>query len=307
VRLEDLDGTLVYVVLVGAIGAFVTLRVLLRLRSLRLTRSKQVNRRQRFYALRTKGPLSVSTEDDRSRALESIDRQFTVTTRVAVPILAVLTSIMMVLPFLGQVPTVVVSLLATVLAVVAGMAARPYIENAIAGLVISESKLMSVGDTVKVQDVYGTIEDITATHTTIRVWDWRRYVVPNTQMLQTSFYNYSLHDRFVWTAVDFWIAYDADVHKARALVIEAAKASPNFANFEEPQCWLLSTDKDAVSLRAAAWAETPSAAWELANDIRTVIAERFHAEGLRALGVRIVTTPDDPASGPAPAPPLRTH
>jgi len=304
VNLEDFDGPLIYVVLVGVVGLFVTARVLFRLRTIRLTRAERVKTRRRFTALRTRGPKTAGTDEDRARALESIDNQFTVTSRVALPTLAVLTVFMMALPFLGEVPTVVVSLLATVLAVLAGMAARPYIENAIAGLVISESKLMSVGDTVMLGEVYGTIEDITATHTVIRIWDWRRYVVPNTQMLQTSFYNYSLHDRFVWTAVDFWIAYDADVHKARALVIDAAKASPNFANFEEPQCWLMRTEKDAVSLRAAAWAETPSAAWDLANDIRTVIAERFHAEGLRAFGVRIMTAPDDPASAPPPPRPM---
>jgi small-conductance mechanosensitive channel len=57
---------------------------------------------------------------------------------------------------------------------------------------------------VLVEGFYGTIEDVTLTHTVVKIWDWRRYVIPDARMLSDPFVSASLFDPFVWSSVEFW-------------------------------------------------------------------------------------------------------
>ncbi|HJL40676.1 MAG TPA: mechanosensitive ion channel family protein [Myxococcales bacterium LLY-WYZ-16_1] len=270
----------VYVVMVLAFGAWALFRVLNVLQRVRSARLRRLASRRRFDAIPTSGPMDDPSGVAKKRAQESIERQFTVNRRVLVPMVVLGTVVMLGLPFLGSVPAAFVTLIAASTTVFLGVATRPIVENAIAGLVISSSRLINIGDTVKVDDIYGTIEDISTTHTTIKVWDWRRYVVPNTRMLQTSFLNYSISDRYLWASVDFFVAPGTDVQRAQALAIEAAEQSRYFAAHEPPECWVMELRPETVRLRVAAWANTPSDAWMLTDEVRRVLTQRLRAEGI---------------------------
>lgn len=70
-------------------------------------------------------------------------------------------------------------------------------------MVISFSKHFLTGDTVTLDSQYGTIEDISLTHTTIKLWDWQRYVVPNHRMLSKEVINHSHRQGYLMA----WVAY----------------------------------------------------------------------------------------------------
>lgn len=278
------DTPLVYIYLgvVAVVGLYALVRVYFGLNRTRIARLRRLADKRRFEAIPTDTPVDDPTTVARNRAYEAIDKQFTVTRRILVPLVVAMTGAAMALPFLDQVPATIVSIVVTAITVLAGVAARPFLENAIAGLVISSSRLINLGDTVKIADFYGTVEDITATHTTIKLWDWRRYVVPNSQMLQSNFLNYSLFDRFIWASVEIWVAYESDVDQVQDIAIEVAGESAYFAGTEEPDFWVLGLDKDGVRCMVAAWANLPSEAWMLTHDIRIGLARAFREEGIRA-------------------------
>ena len=205
----------------------------------------------------------------------------------------------MALPFIGQAPAALVSVFITVSTLVIGVAARPSLENAIAGLIVSSSRLINLGDTIEIDGYYGTVEDITATHTTIKLWDWRRYVVPNSQMMQAKFLNLSLNDRYIWAAVELWVDYRVDLGRIREITIHSAKQSRHFSNAEEPEFWVLELGQDGVRCMVAAWADLPSSAWMLKHDICSEVAQAFLREGIRAtVRNHRMTTESGGASGP---------
>jgi small-conductance mechanosensitive channel len=170
------------VILLVALGILIW--VLTFIRSTRRVRKQRLRKRKLQAALETSSPLGNPIAAAREHGLESIEKHFTVTRRVAVPAVIGLAAIATGLPFLADVPAAFLSLVAASVAVLFGIAARPVVENAIAGVVIAHSKLINIGDSIRVDDHYGTIEDVTTTHTTVKLWDWRRYVVPNSAMLQ---------------------------------------------------------------------------------------------------------------------------
>ncbi|QQR90027.1 MAG: mechanosensitive ion channel [Myxococcales bacterium] len=169
---------------------------------------------------------------------------------------------------MGKIPSTFVSLLAAVFTIGLGIAARPVLENAIAGLVVSFSRSVSIGDTVEIHGFYGTVEDITVTHTTIKIWDWRRYVVPNSKMLQTEFVNLSLFDAYVWAVIDFWVSYTVDINVIEKCCLQIADRCPFRFPEGESSFWVADTELYGMRCRLAVWAKTPSDAWQVRSFLR---------------------------------------
>lgn len=276
----------IYVGVVAAVGAAVLLRTLLWIGKIGRERRNRLAERRWFDALRTSTPVEEPAAEAKQRGAVSIDHQTTVTKRMVVPLILGFTSALAVLPFVGQLPAQSLSLVIAAITVVLGVAARPTVENAFAGLTLAHSRHFNIGDTVEVDGVYGTVEDITLSHTTIKVWDWRRYVVPNSKMLQSNVLNLSLHDRYQWAYVEFFVAYDADLDEVQQVAVEAARSSDFFAGHEPPEFWIQGMAEHSYRCWVAAWADTPSNAWMLRHQTRERLLREFRARGIRAHGMR---------------------
>lgn len=270
--------TIVYLSVVATVGLLTALRVLVSIQHIRTRLLERVKGRRRFESSPTKGPSPDVKVVAQERAEASIRDQSTVTTSVVVPAILVVTLILMGIPFVDSVPGAILSVLVASVTVLAGIATRPILENAFAGVVVSASRLLNIGDTIEIGDIYGTIEDIGPTHTTVKVWDYRRFIIPNAQMLQTNLLNHSLHDRFVLARVEFWVSYDADLDVVRQTAMDIAAGSPHlYAGQDSPECWVTETAQTGVKLLVAAWAATPSEAWSLRHSIRLELVKRLQA------------------------------
>ena len=151
--------------------------------------------------------------------MQKIGQRFTIIERLSIGAIALLWLFFLVLPHLGKVSSTVFSILVGSSAVVVGIAARPFIENLISGIIISFSKPFRTGDTVKLDEQYGIVEDITLTLTIVKIWNWQRYIIPNSQMLNKSFVNYTIKDNDQWKHVEFWVAYDSDLEQVRQIAM----------------------------------------------------------------------------------------
>jgi hypothetical protein len=285
---------LVYVCVVLGAGAYALMRTLTLLGVTRRLRIRGVEKRKRFESVRTQSPVEDPKTVALERGIESIERHFSVLRRLLVPLIVLFTVLMVAPAFLASASATMASMIGAVIAAIFGLALRPYLENAVGGLVISSSGLVRIGDTVRIDDWYGTIEDITTTHTTIKLWDWRRYLVPNSRMLQSTFFNYSLFDTYQWAYVEFWVAPDVDLDEVREIALRSPCASPHFSGREEPRFWIINIEKDAICCWVAAWADTPSGAWSLTHDTRTELLRELRRRGIPLSQQRHVWTAEAP-------------
>lgn len=261
--------------------ALVTLLLNHGLRTLARGRQKWLTENQDFEPLANETPLDKDAEVvSRKRAMASVRTHFTNTRRLILPAVVVLTFIVAVLPFLSRAPAALLTLMIGVFTVVVGMAAKPMVENFVAGLVIGFSRVLNIGDVVLVSDCYATVEDISMTHTTLKLWDWRRRVVPNCKMLESEFLNYSLTDKFQWAYVEFWVSYEADIEEVREIATAAPYESKYFVEYDAPQLWVMETAKEGIRCWVAAWADDPNDAWMLKADIRAVLMREFKERGI---------------------------
>lgn len=254
-------------------------------------RLEKVQKRDTFAAVQTETPHDEPKTVAQSLARESIQSHFRNTRRLLLPLVLSTGLVVAALPYLSLVPAAALSLLLGAATVVAGIAARPPVENFIAGLVMGFSQVLNIGDTVTYDGHYATVEDISMTHTILKIWDWRRLVIPNAKMLSSEFQSYSLTDPFLWAYIEFWVAYESDIEEVERLAVEAARQSKHYAGYEDPGFWVMETSQEGVKCWLAAWADTPADAWFLKADMRNSLFKAFRRCGIKTHAHNFATGP----------------
>lgn len=271
VMFTDIDPY-IYIASITAIAATIYFWMSYRVTNFRKSRveriEKLVKRDPEVTAAIPTDVLTAKEErQERKDMVKGVKTRFTVIRRTLILLIAVIWALAMVLPFVGELPSTMISIIVAVSTAVVGIAARPLVENMISGIVISFSKQLRVGDTLIVDGQYGTVEDISITHTKIKIWDWKRYIIPNSRMLNKEFSNLTLNDSLLWAYVEFSVAYDVDIDEVKNIAITEAAKSEHHNGQDDPQFWIRTMEKERVVCWVAAWADSPAEAWNLKSDI----------------------------------------
>ena len=151
-----------------------------------------------WFALRFLDLASGVVESRVAKAHENVANARAVRTQLAVlrRVLVIVVWILAAAALLMQftvVRTVGVSLLASagVAGVVLGLAAQRSIGALLAGIQLSITQPIRIGDSVVVEGESGTVEEISLTYVVVRTWDLRRLLIPVTQFLEKPFQNWS--------------------------------------------------------------------------------------------------------------------
>ena len=196
------------------------------------------------------------------------------------------------------------SLLASagVVGIIAGFALQPLLTNMIAGVQIATDQPIRLDDAVIVEGEWGTVEEITSTYVVIKLWDWRRMILPLTYFIQKPFQNWTRETaRLIGTAF-LYVDYEAPMERLRAELERICRDSP---------LW----DGDVVSLqvtditdrvaqvRCLASARNGSVAFDLRCEIREKMLAFLRDQCPEALPRDRLAL--DPLSRPDAAPPAR--
>jgi small-conductance mechanosensitive channel len=109
--------------------------------------------------------------------------------------------------------------------IAAGLAARPILENLVAGVQIALTQPIRIDDVVIVETEYGRIEKITATYVVVRLWDWRRMVVPLSYFIDHPFQNWTYSRAEMIGSVFLYLDYAVPVDAIREEVPRIIAAS----------------------------------------------------------------------------------
>jgi len=283
------NGQFLYFVTINLIAIilfFVLRRNIIKVEDRRIEELEDLDQ---FEAVDTETPKSKPVTHARKRALKNIDSRFTIIKRIFIIGLFFFWSFAMIIPFLSTISASFLSLIVTATSVILGIAARPYIENVISGIVISFSRQLNTGDTLLIDSQYGTIEDITLTYTIIKVWDWTRYIIPNSEMLKKEFINYSLYDDYQWAYISFWVSHDEDINRVEEIAVSAAENHPFFLKSEKPRFWVMNSQPQGIECWVAAWTNYYEA-WTMKSEVKHDIIMKFKNAGITSHNFNIKTT-----------------
>ena len=276
---------IVFIVIGVSVGSVLLVVVLKWVESLRSTR---LSRTVDFKIIDDNSSLDGSEKKSQIRARKSLRLRFSIIRYSILGVFGMVVLSLLSIPYWDSMPTQLISSVTAVVMLVLGIAARPFIENLIAGIVITLSRQFRTGDTVIVDDQYGTVENITPTHTTIKIWDWRRYIISNSTMLNKEFVNYSVVDNYIWSHAEFWVSVDSDLKKVEAIAVACAEASPHTMKDQPVSFWVMGMEKDAVKCWVAAWTDDPGKAWMYKSDVLMLVLAKLHKKGIKTHSFRVV-------------------
>ncbi|HET9902794.1 MAG TPA: mechanosensitive ion channel family protein [Xanthobacteraceae bacterium] len=181
---------------------------------------------------------------------------------------------------------------------IVGLAARPVLSNLIAGVQLAVTQPIRVDDAVIVENEWGWIEEITATYVVVRLWDWRRLVVPLSYFIEKPFQNWTREGAALIGSVIFHVDYTAPVARIRGELERIVKAS---ALWDGQVVNLQVTElKDrTMELRALASARNAPNAWDLRCEIREKLVAFLQREAPAALPLTRANIALENADAPA--------
>jgi small-conductance mechanosensitive channel len=148
-----------------------------------------------------------------------------------------------------------------------GLAARPVLSNLIAGVQIAIAQPMRLGDSVVVEGESGTIEEIQTSYVVVRLWDWRRLVVPLSYFMEKPFQNWTRSSTSLIGSVFWHLDYSVPVDNVRAKFLDLVKASPLWDG-QVASLQVSDATERTMEVRGLMSAATSGATWDLRCEIR---------------------------------------
>jgi small-conductance mechanosensitive channel len=171
---------------------------------------------------------------------------------------------------------------AGVAGIVAGLAARPVLSNLFAGVQIAITQPIRIDDAVIVEGEFGTIEEITSTYVVVKIWDWRRMIVPLTYIIEKPFQNWTRESSALIAKAVFYLDYRAPFGVMRDRLEQIVQASKLW---DGQVCNLQVTDckEQTMEVRCIMSAVSSGRASDLAAYVRETMIDFLQREHPEAL------------------------
>ena len=160
-----------------------------------------------------------------------------------------------------------------------GMGLQGTLQNLAGGVIILLLKPFKVGDYIEQGSYAGFVESIQIFNTTLRTYDARKIIVPNTELATKSLINhFNLPQRRV--TIEVGLAYGMSVEKAKEVMLRVAAENPLV--LQDPKVPFATLEKfsdSALTMRLYAWT-LPENYWTTLYSLNEGIYNAFREEGL---------------------------
>lgn len=161
---------------------------------------------------------------------------------------------------------------AGVAGIVAGLAARPLMTNFLAGVQLAITQPIRIEDAVIVENEWGWIEEITFNYVVVRIWDWRRLVVPVSYFIERPFQNWTRSSGELIGTVHLYVDYTLPVEPIRKKLNEIAARS-KFWNGKVVNLQVTECTDSTMQLRALVSGNNSPDTWNLRCEVREQLIE----------------------------------
>lgn len=162
-----------------------------------------------------------------------------------------------------------------------GFAFRDILQNFLAGILILLTEPFQIDDQIIFKEFEGTVENIQTRATTIRTYDGRRIVVPNSELFTNSLtVNTAFENRRL--EYDVGIGYGDDIDHAKQLILEAIHETEGVLSDPAPDAIVVDLAESTVNIRARWWIKPPrrAPALDMQDSVLTAIKNKLTANGV---------------------------
>jgi MscS family membrane protein len=175
---------------------------------------------------------------------------------------------------------------AGVAGVAIGFAARDTLSNLIAGILLIIDRPFEIGDRIEVwsapsgTSTWGDVIDIGLRATKIKTTDNIVIIIPNNEIMLRDIINYTTISERIRVRINIGIAYDADMQKAKDIILEVADSAEWVAKDPPPQVVVRKFGESSVDLQLRAWINDARRRMNTISYITDTVKTRFDENGL---------------------------
>jgi small-conductance mechanosensitive channel len=148
---------------------------------------------------------------------------------------------------------------AGVAGVAIGFAAKDTLSNLIAGILLLIDRPFEIGDRIEVWSApsgsatWGDVIDIGLRATKIKTTDNIIIIIPNNEVMMRDIVNYTILNKEIRVRINFGIAYDADIQKAKNIINGVAAEADWILKNPPPAVVVRNFGESSVDLQARVW------------------------------------------------------
>ncbi|BBO79167.1 hypothetical protein DSCW_65840 [Desulfosarcina widdelii] len=191
---------------------------------------------------------------------------------------------------------------AGVLGVAVGFAAKDTLSNLIAGILLIIDRPFEIGDRIEVWSVptgnasWGDVIEIGLRATRIKTTDNIVVIIPNNEIMTRDIVNYTSISTSIRVRINIGIAYDADLPKAKNLIVEAARSADWILTNPAPKVVVRNFGESSVDLQARVWIKDARRRMDTIDYITDTVKTLFDKNGIEIpFPKRDITIADRPA------------
>lgn len=159
-------------------------------------------------------------------------------------------------------------------------AAQSILANFIASVILQLRRPFRRGDQIETNDHEGTVEDVNFRTVVLRTFDGERVYVPCAEVLDSPIVNYTVKGKRR-TTLTIGVDYDADLDKARAVLLDAATAVEGVLGRPAPEVWVESFGESSVDLAVRYWhAPDVATLWRVRNEVAIACKRALDGAGI---------------------------
>lgn len=137
-----------------------------------------------------------------------------------------------------------------------GFAFRDILQNFLAGILILLTEPFQIDDQIIFKNFEGTVEQIQTRATSIRTYDGRRIIIPNSELFTNSIIvNTAFEHRRL--EYDVGIGYGDDINTAKQVILQAMRETDGVLQDPAPDAIVVALADSTVNIRARWWVQPP--------------------------------------------------
>ncbi len=143
-----------------------------------------------------------------------------------------------------------------------GFAFHDIFQNFLAGVLLLLTAPFKIGDQIMVEDFEGTVEDIQTRATTIKTYDGRRIVLPNTTLFTNSV---TVNTAFSKRRMEYEVSIDIkeDIDQVKKTILDAVKRVNGVLDDPPAEALVVALADTSVTIRLYWWTMTPEHTYTL--------------------------------------------
>ena len=165
---------------------------------------------------------------------------------------------------------------------VVGLALQPLMKNLFAGIQLAITQPIRIDDVLVVEGEWGRVEEITSTYVVVRIWDFRRLILPLSYFIEQPFENWTREGAQIIGSIPLFLDYQAPIEAIRSRAEELCKASKLWDG-EVFSVQVTDASPSTIKVRIIASSRNSSDGWDLRCHLREELIgflQQNHPEAL---------------------------